>query len=238
MVLKGLIITGIMTLFSVVVNIIGDTLEPIIPVSIFNVVVVAIVLSAFAFYIKNKLKKEPTDRHPSTVVLLMEFFKDSVDGLVSDTMGVNRMGFGPYMFTLFIFLLVSNLIGVLGITNPTSNYSVTLALALLTFGMTQYFGLKSQGFDYIKGFFDPWPLTPLNIIGELANPVSLSFRLFGNLMAGGLIMTLATAALGLLAPAVAPFLQMYFEIFSGVLQAFIFTMLSMVFIGGAFGDND
>lgn len=238
MVIKGLIITGLITLFSVLINILGYILTHIMPMTVFNVIVVSAVLVVFAIYIKNKLKTEPTDSHPSTPVLLIEFFKDAVDGLVSDTMGVNRMAFGPYMFTLFIFLLLANLIGVVGINNPTANYSVTLALALLTFVLTQYFGLKSQGFEYIKGFFDPWPLTPLNIIGELANPVSLSFRLFGNLMAGGLIMTLASAALGLLTPAVAPFLQMYFEIFSGVLQAFIFTMLSMVFIGGAFGDEE
>ena len=76
-------------------------------------------------------------------------------------------------------------------------------------------------------------LAPLNIIGELANPISLSFRLFGNIMSGGIILALLYQALGYFAPVVALPLHAYFDIFSGLLQTFIFIMLSMIFIEGA-----
>jgi len=75
-------------------------------------------------------------------------------------------------------------------------------------------------------------LTPLNVIGELANPISLSFRLFGNIMSGGIIMGLLYQALGYFAPIIAVPLHAYFDVFSGLLQTFIFIMLSMIFIGG------
>ena len=132
------------------------------------------------------------------------------------------------------FILCANLIGLIGLAPPTSDYSVTLTLALITFTLTQYYGLKNSGLGgYLKGFTEPIPLlTPLNIIGELANPISLSFRLFGNVLAGVLIMTLFYHAVGYFAPIIAPPFHAYFDVFSGVLQSFIFTMLTMVFIGG------
>jgi F-type H+-transporting ATPase subunit a len=91
---------------------------------------------------------------------------------------------------------------------------------------------------YIKGFFDPVPfLAPLNIIGELANPVSLSFRLFGNILSGVIIMGLIYQALGFISPLVTPVFHAYFDVFSGLIQTFIFIMLTMVFISGAMADE-
>ncbi len=87
---------------------------------------------------------------------------------------------------------------------------------------------------YLKSFTEPIALlTPLNVIGELANPISLSFRLFGNIMSGGIIMGLLYNALGYFAPLITPVLHGYFDVFSGLLQTFIFGMLTMIFIGGA-----
>ncbi len=237
--MKLVIISGIMAIFGTLVNVIGAFLEPYLPQSIFNVIVVGLMLVAFGGYVSSRLKKEAGNDMPSTFILIVEFFKETVDGLVKSTMGEHNMKFGPFIFALFSFLIISNLMGLIGLDSPTANYSVTLALALITFVLSQYFSIKSSGLGgHIKGYFEPFVLlSPLNIIGDLANPVSLSFRLFGNVLSGGLIMTLIRAGFGNLSPLIAAPLQIYFDIFSGVLQAFIFTMLTMVFIASGISEE-
>lgn len=203
--------------------------------SIFNTWVVVIALILFALSVKKKIEKAKLDEAPSGFLNVVETYVEMVQSLVTSTMGAEKIKYAPFILTIFTFLVVANLFGLLGFTPPTSDYSVTLALALVTFILVQTLSIRSNGFfGYLKGFFEPYVLlSPLNIIGELANPISLSFRLFGNIMSGGLIMTLIYGALGMLAPIIAPPLHIYFDIFSGVLQAFIFTMLTMVFVGGA-----
>ena len=215
--------------------IIGDK-ELIIPDSIFNFVVVALALTIFAWVVNKKAKDVKPEDTPSGFLNVIELLIEAVNNLVKSTMGEHNMRFAPYILTIFILILCSNLFGLLGFTSPTSDYSVTFALALATFGIVQVNAIKTAGsfLKYLKGFLEPYVLlSPLNIIGELANPVSLSFRLFGNILSGGLIMTLLYSFLGYLAPLIAPPFHIYFDIFSGVLQAFIFTMLTMVFIAGA-----
>lgn len=207
----------------------------VVPDTIVNVWFVVILLTIFAFVVNSKIKKAKVDDVPSSFLNAVEILVESIDGLVRTTMGEQNIKFAPYIFTLIIFILVANLFGLIGFTSPTSDYSVTLALALITFVLSQYWSWKNAGgfLGYLKGFTEPMLLlTPLNVIGELANPISLSFRLFGNIMSGGIIMTLIYGATGYFAPFVAAPLHAYFDVFSGVLQAFIFTMLTMIFIGG------
>lgn len=239
--IKNLKIAGValaLTLLGRGVYYVSTFFEPYMPKSIFNGIAVAIGLVLFALYFGNKLKEESPGETPSTLVILVEFFTETVNNLVISTMGENNIKFAPFIFTLFIYLIVSNIVGIIGLDSPTANYSVTLTLALITFFMTQYFGIKTSGIGgHIKGYFEPIPLLmPLNVMGDLANPVSLSFRLFGNILSGGLIMTLIGAAFGTIATVLSPGLHLYFDLFSGILQAFIFTMLTMVFIAGAIND--
>lgn len=205
-----------------------------IPETVVNAWIIVIALLIFAAIVNKKVKSANIDEKPSKFLNVIEMYVEMINGLVKDTMGENHLEFAPYIMTLMTFLLFANLIGLIGLTPPTSDYSVTLTLALITFTLTQYYGLKNNGFfGYLKGFTEPLVLlTPLNVIGELANPISLSFRLFGNILAGMLIMTLFYNFVGYLAPIVAPPFHAYFDLFSGVLQSFIFTMLTMVFIGG------
>lgn len=210
--------------------------EILIPDTIVNMWFVAIVLAIFAFIVNSKIKKAKADEVPSNFLNVVELLVEASDGLVSSTMGKqNVKKFGPYILTLAMFLALANLLGLVGLTPPTSDYSVTLSLALVTFVLTQFWTFKNGGGlgGYLKSFGDPVPLlAPLNIIGELANPISLSFRLFGNVMSGGIILTLLYQWLGYLAPVIALPLHAYFDIFSGLLQTFIFIMLTMIFIGG------
>lgn len=216
--------------------------EIFIPDSIVNTFLVVILLSIFAIVVNSKIKKAKADEVPSNFLNAVEILVEAVDGLVVSNMGRNNLKrFGPYILTLALFLAVANLLGLVGLTPPTSDYSVTLSLALVTFVLTQFWAFKNGGgiVGYFKSFGDPVPLlAPLNVIGELANPVSLSFRLFGNIMSGGIILTLVYGAAGLIAPVLAVPLHAYFDIFSGLLQTFIFIMLTMIFIGGADGETE
>jgi len=205
-----------------------------IPDSIVNSFIIVIILSIFAIVVNSKIKKAKLDDKPSGLLNFMEAVVGTINGLVKDTMGLKNMFFAPYITTLILYLAVANLFGLLGFTPPTSDYSVTLSLALITFTLTQIFRFKSLGFlGYFKSFADPAFLTPLNVIGELANPVSLSFRLFGNILSGVIIMGLLYSALGYFAPIITPVLHGYFDVFSGLLQTFIFAMLTMIFISSA-----
>lgn len=219
----------------ILVEIAGE--EILIPDTIVNMWLVVILLGIFAFVVNGKLKKAKSDEVPSNFLNVVEILVESINNLVGSTMGgQNEKRFGPYIFTLAVFLAVANLLGLVGLTPPTSDYSVTLSLALVTFVLTQFWTFRNGGgvVGYFKSFGDPVPLlAPLNVIGELANPVSLSFRLFGNIMSGGIILTLLYEALGYFAPVIATPLHAYFDVFSGLLQTFIFIMLTMIFIGGA-----
>lgn len=191
---------------------------------------IMLVLILFAVYARRRM-----DSVPKGIQNFMEMLVEAIYNLTKQTMGPERVAFAPYVGTILLFIGISNISGLFGIRPPTSDLNTTFALAIMTFCMTHYFGLKYKGFDYIKGFLEPFPLLlPMNIIGELANPISLSFRLFGNILGGLIIMNLLYGALGMWGiipvPAV---LHVYFDVFAGLLQSFIFTMLTMVFVSMA-----
>lgn len=200
------------------------------------------VLGLFSILATRNLKKEPKG-----LQVIVETLVSTVNNLTKQNMGEHNLVFAPYVGTLLIFIGVSNVIGLLGFRPPTGDLNTTMCLSITTFVLTQFFGIRRKGvLGYSKGFLQPMPfLLPLNIIGELANPVSLGFRLFGNIVAGIIIMTLLYGALGgftemllgitvpLFQAGVPAVLHIYFDMFAGLLQSFIFTMLTMVFISGA-----
>ncbi len=201
-------------------------------------------LALVSFLLTRNLKKVPT----SKVQVFLEFAIGGLANFVTETMGektLKRMpNMIPYIGSLFLFFACSNLIGLLGFRSPTTDLDTTLAWALITFFMIYYAGVKFHGFSFFKDLIEPSPLLlPLNLIGELAKPISLSFRPFGNILGGSVIMGLLydfLAYLSSLIPGVSipvgqllipvP-LHLYFDIFAGLLQSFIFIMLTMVFVG-------
>ena len=211
-----------------------------IPISetITNTWMIMIALVVFSWFATRNLQKVPKG-----IQNLVEAIVDGVYKLTEQTMGKDKMGFAPYIGTLMIYLVFANLSGLIGLRPPTADVNTTMGLALLTFVMIHFFGMKTKGIkNYLKGFLEPfWPMLPLNIVGELATPVSLSFRLFGNIVGGLIIMSLLygglaslSSSLGISIPvfqAVIPApLHLYFDVFAGVLQSFIFAMLTMVFV--------
>lgn len=191
--------------------------------SVFNTWIVMVVIIVLAMFLRRRLETRP-GKAQNIAELIVEGFS----AIVKSTMGEKNIGFTPYMGTLFLLIFLSNILGIFGLRTPTADINITVGYALMTFFAIHYFGLKSKGFGYLKGFFEPiFVIAPINVIGELAKPVSLSMRLFGNMLGGAVISALISGAVALFVPAVA---SIYFDLFSGLLQSFIFTMLSMVFI--------
>lgn len=212
---------------------VGDT-EIWITQSLLGMWIIMAILITVAIVVKVKSNKFKAV--PAGFQNLVEAFVEAMDNFTAGIMGEKNRNFAPYFAGLFIFILISNISGLFGLRPPTANYSVPLGMALITFIMVQFYGIKSKGIlGYIKGFGEPIVLlSPLNIVGELANPVSLSFRLFGNIVGGTILMGLYYGLLPWFVKLGIPaFLHIYLDLFAGVLQAFVFTMLSMVFVSGA-----
>lgn len=212
--------------------------------SALNSWIIVMILSILSIIIGKKIRNTKADEKPASIVIIAEIFVEKIDALVKSTMGEGREGFAPYIGTVILFLVCANLLGLLGLETPTSDYSVTLALAMITFVMIHFTGISSKGIrHYLKGFITPTPvLLPINLISEIATPISLSFRLFGNMLSGTIIMALIFSALNSISiitiPIIAPFLNAYFDVFVGIVQTFIFAMLTMVFIGNKMKVNN
>ena len=155
-----------------------------------------------------------------------------LDNLVKGNMGRHWRPFVNYIGTIMVFIFFSNTSGLFGLRPPTADYGTTLALALITFVLIQYSAFKTSKLHVFTDLFKPIPiLFPINLIGEFATPLSMSLRLFGNIMAGTIMMALWYGLLPWLAQLGIPaFLHMYFDLFSGAIQTFVFAMLTMTFI--------
>lgn len=202
----------------------------------------AIVLLAFVIFalVANQVIRHANPyKKPGAFLNVIELMVEKVDGLTKANMGEEHgYKFSNYIGTLFAFILVCNLSGLLGLRAPTADYGTTLGLALITFVLIHYNGFKYQKIKHITNLFKPVVLTPINIIGEIATPLSMSLRLFGNIMSGtvllGLVYGLLPKLLLVVASPVLAALHGYFDGFSGAIQTYVFCMLTMVFIAQNF----
>ena len=216
-----------------------------------SLLAVTVILVLLAYVATKTLTKRP-----GRMQVIFEKLMTMLNNLVRDTMGEHNMRFAPYIGTLFLSSIFCTLIGMTQILpSATKDLSVTLAWALVTTGMVWYNNIKNFGFGtWLKGFTEPIVvMTPMNIVSEIAQPISLAFRHFGNVAGGGVLTALIYAALGGLTqivfgwlpdqilevfptvfqigiPAV---LSIYFDLFSGFVQALVFSLLTMVYVGGA-----
>ncbi|TCT13091.1 F-type H+-transporting ATPase subunit a [Natranaerovirga pectinivora] len=199
----------------------------------FSLLIISLFLIGFALYVNRRFKK--FQEVPKGLQNFVEMVVEVFDKFTITTMGEKGKSFSTYFATVFIFLFISNISGLFALRPPTADYAIPLGLALISFFMIQYYGIKSKGIGrYLKGFTEPILfLTPINIIGELANPVSLSFRLFGNILGGTVLIALYYSMPWFLNLGIPAVLHFYFDLFAGGLQAFVFTILSMVLITGA-----
>ena len=217
--------------------------------TVITVFVATVLLITLAAIIGKNIKKRP-----SGFQVVVEKLVNMLYGLVEDTMGAHNLRFAPYIGTLFLSSIFCTILGMTQIfRSATADLAVTLAWALVTTGMVWYWNIKNFGFKaWLKGFTEPIVImTPMNIVSEIAQPISLAFRHFGNVAGGGVLTALIYTALagltnllfGWISGVIAyiPFLQVgipaflsiYFDLFSGFVQALVFSLLTMVYVGAA-----
>ena len=173
--------------------------------------------------------------YPNRFQNVMEVIISGFYSLLLDTMGEHGKKFFPLIATLGLYILMSNLIGLIpGFESPTSNLNTTVSMALCVFFMTHIVGVKLHGLKYFKQFLGPvWLLTPLmmpiEIISHLSRPISLSVRLFGNIMGEDIVL----AVVLLLVPLLVPMPVLVLMIFTSVIQTLVFMLLAMMYIAGA-----
>ena len=201
-----------------------------------SMLIICVGLILLALVVRLKLKD--TDEKPGGLQNAMELVVEMLDGMVDGSMGAKCIPFRNYLGVLFLFILFSNLSGLIGLRPPTADYGVTLSLGLITFFLVQFNNIRYNKFGAVKELFQPVPfLFPINLIGEIAVPISLSLRLFGNVLAGTVIMALIYGLLSKVAFVWPGILHAYFDVFSGAIQTYVFCMLTMVFIGNKIPDN-
>ena len=169
---------------------------------------------------------------PSRLQNLLELFVEAILNMIDDMAPSRGRIFLPLVGTLALFIGTANLTGLIpGLKAPTSDFNTTLALALVVFAAVPYYGIKIQGWkNYLKTYISPSPvMVPFHIISEITRTFSLALRLFGNILGEEIVI----AILFILAPLFVPVPMMLFAIFTGVIQAYIFTILTIVYLSAA-----
>jgi F-type H+-transporting ATPase subunit a len=191
---------------------------------------VMLLLTVLAFIVSRGIKEVPSGWQN-----LMESVVGGIENLIEETMGPKGKTYFPLIATLALFILVSNLIALVpGFYPPTANLNTNAAMALTVFAMTHIIGVKEHGIAYLKHFMGPiLALAPLifiiEIIGHLARPLSLSLRLFGNMYGHEIVLMIFFA----LVPFLLPIPMMLMGVLIAFIQAFVFTLLAMIYIAGS-----
>lgn len=197
------------------------------------IIMAALIL--FAIVVRCKLKNF-TDK-PDGFQNVIEIGVENMYKLVVTCMTEKYDYFGKWFFGVFCFILVSNLSGLLGFRAPTADLATTAAVGVATFVMIHFMGIVTGKGSYFKGYVEPvFFLLPINLISEIATPISLSCRLFGNIMGGMAIMTLVYSLPRYLNFGIPAALHVYFDVFAGCIQTVVFVMLSMTFIKDKIAD--
>ncbi|MBI5189451.1 MAG: F0F1 ATP synthase subunit A [Nitrospirae bacterium] len=201
-----------------------------VPAHIVYTWIVMALLIGMSLMVRSNLKQIP-----GGLQNLVEAFIGGIRDFTVNTMGPHGLDYFPLIGTAAFFILISNLIGVIpGFESPTSNLNTTAACALVVFASTHVVGLSKHGLGYIKHFMGPvpwliWLMFPIEVIGHLARPVSLSLRLFGNIKGEDLVI----AVLFLLVPYLLPSVMLGVAIFTSFVQTFVFCLLTMLYLAGA-----
>ena len=221
--------------------------------TIINSLLVTLAIFALCIFLTRNLQVRAVSKRQ----VVAEFLVETAQNFVNGNMGVRFSYYGPLVAALFASSLLSSLLSLVGLFPPTSDLNTTLAWALMVFVLITFNKMRTGGLGgYLKGFTQPIPvLTPFNILSELATPISMAFRHFGNIVSGSVITALVYAALAaassalfgllpgtlgdifgnipLLQLGIPAILSIYFDLFSSFMQAFIFCMLTTLYIANA-----
>jgi F-type H+-transporting ATPase subunit a len=246
---EGISITGAQVYFTIPMPI-QDL--PITSAQINSWLVIISLLGLCLYFTHGLNVKKPTKRQH-----IAEWIVEKTQAMVNESMGDFFRSYGPFIAAIIGLSAFSSLLSLLGLFPPTSDINVVAGWAIGVFILITYYKLKGGFFNYLKGFTEPiFVMAPLNVLGEIATPISMAFRHYGNVLSGSVISVLIAAALQALSSLVLgwlpgalgeiPFLQIglpailsiYFDVFSGCMQAYIFAMLTMLNIAGAFPEEE
>ncbi len=214
----------------------------------------AVIISVFwlCIFLTRNLKTRPESKRQ----IVAEWIVEKTEALVSGNMGGYFTGFPPFVAAIMALSAMSSLLSLFGLFPPTSDLNIVGGWAILVFILITYYKLKCGPLSYVKSFAQPIALTPLNVISEIATPVSMAFRHYGNVLSGSVVSVLVGTALqGLslklfewlpgaigkipfLRVGIPAILSVYFDLFSGCLQAFIFAMLTMLYVANGFAEDE
>ncbi|MDR2861319.1 MAG: F0F1 ATP synthase subunit A [Syntrophobacterales bacterium] len=207
-----------------------ELMFPSIPTHVSYAIFVILILGVLSFLATRRL-----ELYPGKLQNFMEVIVGALNNLLQETMGEHGKKFFPLIATLGLFILVSNLLGLVpGFGSPTANLNTNACMALTVFVLTHVIGVKVHGIKYFKHFVGPSPwlaplIIPIEIVGHLARPVSLTFRLFGNMEGGHIVL----AVLLILVPCLVPLPILVLKLLICFIQTLVFVLLSMMYIAGA-----
>ena len=218
-----------------------------------NSLLVLISIFGLCLYMTHGLKVKAESKRQR----IAEWIVEKVEKMVDESMGGYFKGYPPFIAAILALSAFSSLLSLFGLYPPTSDLNIVAGWAILVFILITYYKLKGGPLKYLKGFLEPVPiLAPINLIGEFATPLSMTFRHYGNVLSGTVISVLLGSALQglsrivlgwlpaglsnipLLQIGIPAVLSIYFDVFSGCLQAYIFAMLTMMYVSGGFSLDD
>ena len=225
---------------------------------VYVIILITIILGVFIILLSKAVDKANPLEKPKGIVTPIIWLVEMVYRNVTNNVGERTaQKLTPYILTLWLYIFVSNIVGLFGLSSPTANLSVTLLLAFITWVLIQIVEFKYDGVKaWFHSFLEPLPIMlPMNIIGKFSTMISMSLRLFGNILCGGIMMQLVynfaqvlsntvanwfgntTGVFNFLGPIIAPILHLYFDLFAGFIQTLVFVTLTMVLIGNDIPDE-
>lgn len=198
-------------------------------IPVYESVVVTWIIIAAVFLVCLLITRNLSVEHPGKGQLALESFVEWLYRFFGETIGENGKRYVPYLVAVLIYIAISNLIGIIGFKPPTKDMNVTIALSLMSIILIEASGVIAKGAKgFLHSFAEPMAIiTPINILEVFIRPLSLCMRLFGNVLGSFVIMEL----LKLLVPVVLPALaSLYFDIFDGLIQAYVFVFLTSLFM--------
>lgn len=203
-----------------------------------SVFITTLFMMIVAIQYNRQIKDFKNQHEPRGLVLIVEIIVKAIEKMIIEILGIRYKKLTVYFLFLLVYLITGNMFGILGIESFVSSYTVVLSLGLVSFFGIYYFGLKYQKLSFFKKYLT----NPLELISQFIPLISMTFRLFGNVIGGSIIIGLIYQLLGfiwshvpifgpvdLLALVVAPFIHIYFDIFDGSIQAYIFSILTLIY---------
>jgi F-type H+-transporting ATPase subunit a len=218
------------------------------PAETYTSLMVMVLISILSFMVYFQAKKVDPLSKPKGFLLVVETFIVTIEKLTIQNMGKHLRYYTPYFLAISLYVFISFIFGLTGLPSPLSYYLNTFTIVLLSFILIHFTAVKTNGWRYFKRYVEPFAVfLPINLISVWAPLISMSFRIFGNILSGFILMSLVYYSLGnfsamvfsflpagfntlFFAPLVAPWLHLYFDLFSAFIQTLVFISLSMLFI--------